>query len=230
MSSKGGPDINENGLVLFLDAANRLSYPGSGTAWSDLSGNSNTGTLTNGPTFSNTNGGNIVFDGVDDYVDLGTGASLVNLTNNITVESWIKTAFPTSRLTIYGNGYSGTGMMFGTSANTPGGLEVYYPTIFVAYSTAGILQGNVWQHVVYTRNGAGLNTHAFYINSVSQTVTQTANGGDSWGTSGTNRYIGLRSGVMFNGSIEITRVYNRALTATEVLQNYNANKTRFGVI
>ena len=223
------PKVVTDGLVLYVDAANRNSYSGTGTTWTDISGTGNNGTLTNGPTFSNTNGGNIVFDGVDDYVDLGTGSSLVNLTNNITVEAWIKTSFPTSRLTIYGNGYSGTGMMFGTSANTPGGLEVYYPTIYVAYSTAGVLQSNVWQHVVYTRNGAGLNTHTFYINSISQTVTQTANGGDSWGTSGTNRYIGLRSGVMFNGSIEITRVYNRALTATEVLRNYNATKTRFGL-
>jgi len=229
MASSGGPDGISNGCVLALDAANKISYPGSGTSWIDLSGRANNGTLTNGPTFNAGNGGNIVFDGVDDYADLGTNSSLINLTNNITVESWIKTSVPTSRLTIYGNGYSGTGMMFGTSANTPGGLEVYYPTIFVAYSTAGVLQSNVWQHVVYTRNGSGLNTHAFYINGISQSVTQTANGGDSWGTSGTNRYLGLRSGVMFNGQISLSKVYNRALTAAEVLQNYNSTKSRFGL-
>jgi len=67
MATKYSPKIVTDGLVLSLDAANNKSYPGSGTTWSDLSGNGNTGTLTNGPTFSNTNLGSIVFDGVDDY-------------------------------------------------------------------------------------------------------------------------------------------------------------------
>ena len=198
----------------------------------DLSGNDDNGLLGAGtvaymPAYDYYNKGSLRFDGSDDYVDLGTNAALTSLTNNITVEAWIKTAFPTNRYTIYGNGYSGTGMMFGTSANTPGGLEVYYPSIYVAYSTAGVLQPDVWQHVVYTRNGSGLNTHAFYINGVSQTVTQTANGGDSWGTSGTNRYLGLRGGVMFNGQMSSTKVYSRALNAAEIAQNYEAQKSRF---
>ena len=198
----------------------------------DLSGNDDNGLLGAGtaaymPSYDYYNKGSLRFDGSDDYVDLGTNAALTSLTNNITVEAWIKTAFPTNRYTIYGNGYSGTGMMFGTSANTPGGLEVYYPSIYVAYSTAGVLQPDVWQHVVYIRNGSGLNTHAFYINGVSQTVTQTANGGDSWGTSGTNRYLGLRGGVMFNGQMSSVKVYSRALNASEIAQNYEAQKSRF---
>lgn len=198
----------------------------------DLSGNDDNGLLGAGtvaymPAYDYYNKGSLRFDGSDDYVDLGTNAALTSLTNNITVEAWIKTAFPTNRYTIYGNGYSGTGMMFGTSANTPGGLEVYYPSIYVAYSTAGVLQPDVWQHVVYTRNGSGLNTHAFYINGVSQTVTQTANGADSWGTSGTNRYLGFRGGVMFNGQMSSVKVYSRALNAAEIVQNYEAQKSRF---
>jgi hypothetical protein len=195
----------------------------------DLSGNSNHGTLVGGPVYSTLGGGSLTFDGSDDYVDLGTNSSIVNITNNITVIAWIRTASPNSRMTIYGNGYGGTGMIFGTSANTPGGLEVYYPGIYVAYSTAGVLQANAWQQVCYTRSGTGLNTHAFYINGVAQTVTQTANGGDPWGNSGTNRYIGLRSGVMMNGNIATLGVYNRNLTASEVLQNFNATKGRFGL-
>jgi hypothetical protein len=198
----------------------------------DLSGNDDNGLLGAGtvaymPSYDYYNKGSLRFDGSDDYVDLGTNASLTSLTNNITVEVWIKIPISTNRYTIYGNGYSGTGMMFGTSANTPGGLEVYYPSIYVAYSTAGVLQPDVWQHVVYTRNGSGLNTHAFYINGVSQTVTQTANGGDSWGTSGTNRYLGLRGGVMFNGQMSSVKVYSRALSATEISQNYEAQKSKF---
>ena len=185
------------------------------------------GTTAYMPAFDYYNNGSLRFDGTDDYVDLGTGSNLVNLTNNITVEAWIKIPVSTNRYTIYGNGYTGTGMMFGTSANTPGGLEVYYPGIYVAYSTAGVLQPNVWQHVAYTRSGSGLNTHAFYINGVSQTVTQTANGADSWGTSGTNRYLGLRSGVMFNGQMSSVKVYSKGLSAAEILQNYQAQKSKF---
>ena len=62
------PSLVMNGLVLALDAANPKSYPGSGTTWTDLSGRGNTGTLTNGPTYSSANGGSLVFDGTNDYV------------------------------------------------------------------------------------------------------------------------------------------------------------------
>lgn len=195
----------------------------------DLSRNGNNGEIVNGPTYNSANGGSVVFDGSDDYIDCGTGASITSLTNTLTVEAWIKTASPNSRMTIYGNGYSGGGMMFGTSANTPGGLEVYYPGIYVAYSPASVLQANIWQHVAYTRRTSGTGTHSFYINGISQTVIETANGGDAFTTSGTNRYIGLRSGVMFNGNIASVRVYNIQLGSDEILRNYNALKGRFGI-
>ena len=67
-----------NGLVLALDAANTKSYPGSGTTWTDLSGRGNTGTLTNGPTYSSANGGSIVFDGTNDYVVVNNNASILS--------------------------------------------------------------------------------------------------------------------------------------------------------
>ncbi len=91
-----GPNIITNGLILELDAANRKSYPGSGTTWTDLSGNGNTGTLTNGPTFSSANGGSIVFDGVDDYVNCGNASSLnFERTNSFSFCFWIyPTTFP----------------------------------------------------------------------------------------------------------------------------------------
>jgi hypothetical protein len=65
-----GPEIAESGLVLALDAGNLKSYPTTGTTWTDLSGNGNTGTLTNGPTYSSANGGSISFDGTNDYVTI----------------------------------------------------------------------------------------------------------------------------------------------------------------
>jgi hypothetical protein len=80
------PRIVTDGLVLALDAANSLSYPGSGTTWTDLSGKGNNGTLVNGPTFSPTNGGSIVFDGTNDYISFPNNPNLDS--QAITMESW----------------------------------------------------------------------------------------------------------------------------------------------
>ena len=86
MSVSNGPSIVTSGLVLSLDAADKNSYPGSGTTWADLSGNTNNGTLTNGPTFSSANQGSIVFDGVDDSCILPlTNTIIGNNQQNITV-------------------------------------------------------------------------------------------------------------------------------------------------
>ena len=82
-----GAPVVDSSLQLWLDAGQTTSYPGTGTTWTDLSGNNNTGTLTNGPTYSSANGGSLSFDGVDDYVDCGNAASL-SFTNNLTVSIW----------------------------------------------------------------------------------------------------------------------------------------------
>ncbi len=82
MSVYGGPDIVTNGLVLHLDAANSKSYLGSGTTWNDLSGNGNNATLTNGPSFSNSNRGSIVFDGTNDYAELNKTGIQIGIPNN----------------------------------------------------------------------------------------------------------------------------------------------------
>ena len=79
MAGASGPDLVQNGLVLALDASDRNSYPGSGTTWRDMSGNSNNGTLTNGPTFNSANGGSIVFDGSDDYAQITTSGIINNI-------------------------------------------------------------------------------------------------------------------------------------------------------
>ena len=88
MAFSYSPKIVTNGLVLCLDAANRRSYPGAGTAWTDLSGNNNHATLINGPIFNNINTGNIIFDGTNDTSSFG---NVLNLrTNNFTLIQWIK--------------------------------------------------------------------------------------------------------------------------------------------
>ena len=96
-----GPSIITQGLVLALDAADRNSYPGSGTTWTDLSGNGNTGTLTNGPTYNSANGGSIVFDGSNDYVNFSYNSSLNIGGLNITLSSWVR---PTSLVNLNAGG------------------------------------------------------------------------------------------------------------------------------
>ncbi len=90
MSLSRGPKTITNGLVLYLDAANKKSYPGSGTTWTDLSGNVYNGTLTNGPTFSAANMGSIVFDGTNDNIQLGNASTFLP-TSAISLNCWAKT-------------------------------------------------------------------------------------------------------------------------------------------
>ena len=224
MSIKCGPDINENGLVLFLDAANRLSYPGSGTAWSDLSGNSNTGTLTNGPTFSAGNMGSILFDGTDDYAS--TGKVLVPRTGGFHIDGWVylnNTNTAKMFVTQYFNGVDA------------GRFQCYFEddgTIRM-HDGGGSMTGtnpsysaNVWIYVAYQRDSNNLCN--IFVNGIQATTgaTKTSTLQD------TNTIIGSRgtsqSGTWFNGMMSNVRIYNRALTATEILQNYNAVKSRFG--
>jgi hypothetical protein len=89
MAFNYSPKIITDGLVLYLDAANPKSYVSGSTTWGDLSRGGNNGTLVNGPTFSSANGGSIVFDGVNDYINCGTNSSL-RPSQQITINSWIK--------------------------------------------------------------------------------------------------------------------------------------------
>ena len=225
MAGFSGPNIVENGLVLALDAADKNSYKGSGTNWKDLSGNSYNGTLTNGPTFSNTNGGVINFDGTDDYVDCGN--VLASLTN-LTLECFVKFG---TQSTSY------NGIISKTLSNA-NGYEIRTAGYTSTTTTAqfryvgdngspdfGALTNGVWYHLVATgilglqlvyKNGSVYNSGTYAgipsANSNSLLIGKLA-------------YAGLYA----NMSMGYARIYNRALTATEVLQNYNATKSRFGL-
>ena len=231
MSSKGGPDINENGLVLFLDAANRLSYPGSGTAWSDLSGNSNTGTLTNGPTFSAGNQGSIVFDGLDDYIS-GGGSIIPVGTGDYYIESWInRTTVPShiSVTIVCGLDNNSFYFGFGRTYNGANGLRVAKSNVADAENCAFNFTANTWYHVAVVRTSSVV---YFYINGQQQTTLGSGTSNFSFLSSTVTR-IGAGSSISpilepLNGNISNIKYYNRALSATEVLQNYNATKSRFG--
>ena len=220
-----------NGLVLNLDASNASSYPGSGTSWFDLSGNGNTGTLTNGPTFNSANGGSIVFDGSNDYVDLGN-ISQLKPTTQITVSAWV-----------YRSTMNDSQSEVIVGCTQSGGYELYYTAnkmTFYVYaggsyripemSTSAI---SGWMNFTATYD----NRYAkLYYNGVLQnTVDSGATNNISYVAN--NILIGAEagagstpdSGFEWTGNIAQTLIYNRALSASEVLQNYNVTKAKFGL-
>ena len=223
MSGKTGPDIIESGLVLCLDAANKNSYPGSGTTWTDLSGNGNNGTLTNGPTFNAGNQGSIVFDGVDDYVGCGNNSS-INLTSYITLSAWTKKAYGSSASVAIDKGrdnYGAWSLLFDVVANK---VEFHCR---ISGTNSSVVSNtsygnNIWTNITTVFTGTNL---LIYINGILDNTTNIS------GTIGTNAIdfsIGkANDGFNWSGQVSNVFIYNRALTATEVLQNYNATKSRF---
>ena len=225
MAGKSGPDIVENGLVLCLDAANKLSYPGSGTTWTDLSGNNSNGTLTNGPTFSAGNQGSIVFDGANDYVVVG---SKTYTYNGGSWEIWTKLnsinrqqGFMGANVApLYLNFYMGTNNLMRWEVIGNSSLT------FLSINSTTVFTTGIWYHVIGTFNGVN---NTLYINGVQETTTTT--GATNIPTTYTAAlYLGDYGAGAFPGAenIAISRIYNRALSAAEVLQNYNATKSRFG--
>jgi hypothetical protein len=234
MAGSTGPDLVQDGLVLALDAADKNSYRGTGTTWSDLSGNNNTGTLTNGPTFSNVNLGTIVFDGTNDYVSI-TNNSTLRPTTELTIEYIIKGTTPSGWCPIIG---------YGNGDYTNGNYLCWVETGGALNSLCRINNGGVIEYRQYSGIGISSTTLKYmsftmkigdsiksYYNGINtNTPTSLPAGGTFYygGTSSPYQIVGL-GGAWLNGSISFIRLYNRALTAVEVLQNYNVTKTRFGL-
>ena len=229
----GAPPIVTNGLVLSLDAGNSKSYPGSGTAWSDLSGNRNTGTLANfgSQTIYNSNGGgNIVFDGTNDYVDFGILSSINNLTT-FTVDFWFKTNnAATEQFFISTTNAAGTKGWHVEMFNNKVLLQVYPLTYYRQSNT--ILSSNVWYHVSVTYLSS--TNVLIYINGAVTSTTDTGGSTFTFTASDYNTLFsyyapGVGSKLPFNGNLAGLKLYNRALSASEITQNYNALKSRFNL-
>ena len=220
------PKIVTDGLVLALDAANRKSYPGSGTVWKDLSGNNTNGTLVNGPTFDGGNAGSIDFDGTNDYISFPS--NIFSTLTSITISFWFYWTNNEQWTRIFDFGASTSVYMFLTprsSANTPrfvirpvGGSEQ-------VINAPSAISTNVWSNIVITLNGTTgimyMNGASIQSNSISSTPDDLGNTGNNW--IGKSQF----SDPYYTGNISNVTIYNKALSATEVLQNYNATKTRF---
>jgi len=224
MALSHSPKIVTDGLVLCLDAGDRKSYSGSGTTWTDRTGQGNHGTLVNGPTFDSGNGGSIVFAGDDDRVECGT----VTMTdNNFSLEvvfSWDDMNTSNIGFLIAGN-YEQLEIHTGGGAGTNGlrFIPYDYPNNSVLDATNIITSGI--NHVVFTAQNSSYskaykNGELFSTSSTTSSITLN--------TSQTVK-IGSRTNNSFylDGKIYLARIYNRTLTADEVLQNYNATKGRF---
>ena len=221
-----GPDIVDDGLVFAVDAASERSYPGTGTTWYDLSGNSIDGTLTNGPTFSSGNGGSFLFDNFDDYVSLGA-SSQFSITNQMSVFSWVKIDSFTSWDGIFG-AYSGGDFVHFQLSSGRINIYVYGPGAGYGSLDSGYdqLTAGEWSNVGFTFGSSVLTV---YLNGVAMPTTvtgSTANVSSTTEVSIGRAYSGDRD---LGGYVATTDVYNRALSSAEVTQNYNAIKGRFGL-
>ncbi len=226
-------NIVTSGLVLNLDAGKLASYPGSGTIWTDLSGLGNNGTLTNGPTYSSGNGGFLGFNGTSQYVNLG---SKFRYQDNFTVEcvAKINSAAPSngpcgSQNPIITNKDYGWNMMFsGTTGKPYWGIYNSVSASRSVGSTTGSF--GQWVHCVAYKSGT---TIELYVNGVSQGTNTLTTNAVYYDTSlsctiGGNHPCG---GPIFylNGSVPVSRIYSRALSATEIAQNFNALRYRYGI-
>jgi hypothetical protein len=223
--------IVTDGLVLNLDAGFTPSYPKNGTAWYDISTNTNNGTLTNGPTFNSDNGGSILFDGVDDYAV--TSPTNFTANNDFTYEIIVKSNQYIQSRGIFGNkGYWSTGGQGAVIGNISSPQTIYgYVTTntghFDISSNVGPTYG--WTNVVMRRSNNDLR---FFINGNHQGSTRTISGtvtdlSDKFWLG--SYVIGVQGVTPWLGNMAIARVYNRALTSAEITQNYNAQKGRFGL-
>lgn len=219
MATAYSPLIVTDGLVMYLDAGNTKSYPGSGTTWTDISRNGNNGTLTNGPTFNSGNNGSIVFDGVDDYVNINSFANILSNT------AYTKTAW------FYINSYQYNIISGGDSAQHAfwlAGTNKLHAGHNGSWSTVvstTSLALNIWYFGAVsfdTTNGWKLYINGTQESTNSNTTTFSGTGGVLIGAYN----LGAN---LFNGRIALAQIYNKTLTASEVLQNYNATKTRFGL-
>ena len=223
------PAIITSGLTLNLDAGFIPSYSQSGTTWYDVSSGGNNGTLTNGPTFSSANGGSIVFDAVDDFVGLPSQTAIFS-NSSFTVSLWM---YPT----INGEGFNQ--MIFssigpGPNFNSKGvliRLKDDTGILFAFYnddlSTAtGAYVYDAWQYVVCTYNYT-TDTSTIYVNGVSKA---TGNNGPCTETGTmTTRIAQWFNQEYYVGRVSLCSLYNRSLSQTEITQNFNATRGRFGI-
>jgi hypothetical protein len=236
MAVSYNPKVVTDGLVLCLDAGNTKSYPGSGTTWTDLSGNGNNGTLVSmdGNNYSSANGGYLDFDGSSDYVNLGDKFSIVSGT----IDFWIKLNV-TIDSSSTGINYRPFGKSdafecrFNNTTDFPnvgpvGNMGFDFGIITGPLkSNQTTWLGGTWYNIVFNWNSS-TNISNLYVQSI---LDNTSTAPSITGQTGNFSIGASRGGSLgfINGSISSFKIYNRALAAAEVKQNFNALRGRFGI-
>lgn len=231
------PSIVTNGLVLCLDAANQKSYPGSGTTWFDLSSSDNNGTLVNGAGYNSANKGSLVFDGVDDYVEKMSPELGITGNAATTLSCWFfytgESSTTFNALFQYGHGDL-AGDTFAIGLNTAGAYDVSFQFNGgnATISNANVYLPNIWYNLVGTKTpGAANTTTKLYLNGVELAIaastTITPNVGSRVVRVG--RWVNDGAPSYYTGRVSNCFIYNRALSAAEIQQNYNALRGRFGI-
>lgn len=229
---------------MYLDAGNTKSYPGTGTSWYDRSGNGKNGTLINGPTFNTSNNGSIVFDGIDDYASVNNTllSSLID-DNSLTVSVFIninEATLSTAGGLICNQKYQSEGDPggFGFVIINGGSIAVNLTKVIsgvaTSYESISSFSINRQQYAFYTFTyNSGSKTIITYKNGIQQASSTNISYGWTKNTTNRSTYIGINSqggwGAYYKMNIVQTSIYNRVLSAEEILQNYNATKTRFGL-
>ena len=232
------PSIITDGLTYFVDPANKRSYSGSGLTLNGLIGGIG-GTLVNGVGFTSTNNGNFVFDGTNDFINISDSNLLAFGTNPFSIDFWLYSSYS----------YPGSGVVYRTILSSYDNYNGVYNTYFYLglfnnsgyglTNTVGFLDSsgnyfnvnfgvniitNQWTHVVFTRSGNNLicykNGSLFASESRANNFSGTRNARIGGGVDQVNT---------FQGSISSMRIYNRALSAQEILQNFNATRFRYGI-
>jgi hypothetical protein len=225
MSADVSPNIVEDGLVLALDASDPKSYPGSGTTWFDRSGNGNNGTLVNGVGYNSANRGSLTFDGADDYV--ACSGSIV--TTQATFIVWMRRN---------GNQNAFDGIIISRSGSNVNGINFISNGTNLGYIWNGAVNTYSWnsglvpsnlQWVMYAVSITPTNAIAYLCETSG--ITSATNNVTHGNTTINSIQIGRDSFSvrLFNGNIAVAQIYNRALSASEIEQNFNATRSRFNI-
>jgi hypothetical protein len=218
------------GLVMHLDASAPSSYPGSGTTIYDLTSYAYNGTLTNSPSYNSSNGGSLVFDGINTYITMGTAMDFATYTSGFSIDLWVYPTSTSAFSAIFSSAYNTSGtnwqvyVWYNTSAQF--GTTQRYSGNQNDFNTSNTFSINNWYNVTVTSNNS---TSYIYVNGVLQVSQSTGQINNQPG----DREVRLGNfkgyPAQYTGRIATCRVYNRALSAAEIAQNYNVQKSRFGL-
>ena len=221
MSLGHSPSIVTSGLQLYLDAANSKSYPGSGTNWADLSGNNLNATLQNSPTYNSSNNGSIVFNGTNQFASIPNN-SLLNASLSMTLSAWIYITSFRGYMSILGKGDGGSGYDFRIDSSSSLNLVKY--TIVDQNVTIPTLSSATWYNISAVQ---GATSVTYYINGVS---TGSFSNSSSYVTNSSEFRVARNRDTIYS-SIRVSNVlfYNRNLSQSEISQNFNATRGRYGI-